>query len=170
MVKYKIQEKNPIIALTGNEIDVLIHNVTCQGVLAVGVAKQIGITFPFVDTVNWKACREKAKNKRALLGMFSKAMTVANNRKYGVVNLYGQIEPGPFFDKIKAKEALKKALQDIGYQKKSGNPIRYGITLIGTEFNQLNESESCQLINDALEELYFNTDIDYDVTIFKYET
>lgn len=170
MVKPKLEERNPIIALTNNEIDVLMHSVTCQGVLAVGIAKQIGITFPFAEMKNWRTCRTHSKNKLMLLGDYSASFDKIGTRKYGVINLYGQVEPGPMFEPLKGKEALKKALQLLGTTKRSGKPIRYGITLIGTEFNTISEEQSIALIIDALEDLFYMKELQFDLTIYKHET
>lgn len=170
MEKYKISNLNPITAITSNKIDILIHSVTCTGVLAVGMAKQISIAFPIVDKINAKICREHNRKKRALIGTYSYAYDYINGRKIGFYNLYGQVEPGPLFEPQLAKEALKKALLNLGATKKSGKPIRYGITLIGTEFATISEGESMKLITDSLWELEYNKGLVFDLTIFNYET
>lgn len=170
MVNYSFEEKNPIIALTSNEIDILMHSVTCQGVLAIGVAKQIGITFPFVAVKNFKTCKHQGKNARGLMGYFSASFDKIGSRKYGIYNLYCQDEPGPGFHVRSAKDAIKRALLNLGPTKKSGQPLRYGITLVGTEFRALTEEQSIDIIEDVLSDLYLNRGLAFHLTIYKYET
>lgn len=170
MENFSVVDKNPITSLINNEIDILIHSVTCQGNLAIGIARHIGITFPEAEKVNWKICRSYNKNKRALLGSFSFATGHINNKKYAIVNLYGQVEPGPLFETSQGKEALKKALLNFGTTKKSGLPIKYGITLIGTEFNSISEEKSEELIKNVLEELKYGKELDFNLTIYRHET
>ena len=169
MVEVKVVEKNPIIALTNDEIDILIHGVTCQGVLAVGIAREIGITFPKVDLVNFNFVKEFNKIKHSILSKFSEWYGYNGSRKYGVINLYMQVHPGQEEVSHIITRGLNNILNTRGVKKKSGKPLRYGVTLLGTEFKKLSTDKSIQIIKDCIEMYSYLKDVEVDITIYKYE-
>lgn len=171
MKKIEIVNKNPIIALSNNEIDILIHAATCQENFGIGIARQIAITYKWAELAHYKYWKSNKKAKGLMLRNFSLEKVNDGNRTYGIVNIYGQVEPGLVKDKDRLisnlRSSLNKALARIGSTKRNGNPIRYGITLIGTEFNSLTKEESLQCIQSVID--YFN-EVESSYNLKVYET
>lgn len=165
----EVVEKNPIFALTGDDIDILIHGVTCQGILAVGIAKEIGITFPKNDLVNYKYCKEHRREGIFLLSTFSEWYDFIGRRKYGIINLYTQFEPGAINNTNVIKNGIINILKLKGTKKKSGNPLRFGITLIGTEFKKFTTEESIKMIKEAIDDFESKYEENVSLKIYKYE-
>lgn len=168
-LKIEVVEKNPILALISDDIDILIHGVTTQGILAVGIAKEIGITFPKVDLVNYKYCKENKRKGIFLLSDFSEWYDYVGRRKYGIINLYTQFEPGSVDNTNIIKNGIIKILKTKGTKKKSGSPIRYGITLLGTEFRRINSIESINIIKESIEKFIEYSEEEVSIKIYKYE-
>lgn len=132
-------EEGPIIKLLlSNHIDILIHGCTCQSSLPVGLGQEIEITFPEVGRAHWKHYINRRRAQERMVGDFSEYFYKVDKRKYGVINLYTQVWPGPDLREIKMREGLLSVFRKFGPIKKSGTPIRYGMPIIGAEFGMLN--------------------------------
>lgn len=130
----KTVQGNIIQMLLSNQIDILIHGCTCQSELPIGLGHQISLTFPEVSRVHWKYYVTKRKSAEGMVGDFSEYFYKVDGRKYGVINLYSQVWPGPDLRENKMKKGLTDIFLKFGSKKRSGLPIRYGMPVIGSEF------------------------------------
>ena len=130
----KTVQGNIIQMLLSNQIDILIHGCTCQSELPIGLGHQISITFPEVSTVHWKYYISKRRSAEGMVGNFSEHFYKKEGRKYGIINLYTQVHPGPDLRENKMKIGLSSIFSKFGATKKNGTPIRYGMPIIGNEW------------------------------------
>lgn len=135
----KTVQGNIIQMLLSNQIDILIHGCTCQSELPIGLGHEISLTFPEASTVHWRHYIRNRKAAEGMIGEFSEHFYKQQGRKYGIVNLYSQVWPGPDLRESKMRYGLTNIFSKFGANKKSGKPIRYGMPIIGSEFGLMSE-------------------------------
>lgn len=130
----RVAEGNIIQMLLNNQIDILIHGCNCQSTLPIGLGQEIELTFPEVGTAHWKHYVTRRRSSEGMIGEFSEYFYKRDGRKFGVINLYSQVWPGPDLRESKMKSGLINIFKKYGAKKKSGLPIRYGLPVIGENF------------------------------------
>jgi O-acetyl-ADP-ribose deacetylase (regulator of RNase III) len=127
----KIKQGN----LLNADVEIIAHQVNCQGAYGAGIAKQISEKFPQAKKDYMKVCNNANKPKD-LLGYIH----LTKVEKFFIAGLFGQEyygKYGSFYQKYNRQtdyDALKKALiqlHDLFPNKTIGLPYRMGCGLAG---------------------------------------
>lgn len=126
--------------IVDSKVNVICHQVNCQGVMGAGIAKQIHKTYPRVFTQYKKLCEYKKATRSSPLG-YCQFVWVDENHSRCVANLFGQ----EYYGRTKQQtnyEMLRRALQKLATNKylidnnmTLGFPYLIGCALGGGDWN-----------------------------------
>lgn len=127
--------------IVDSKVDVICHQVNCQGVMGAGIAKQIHKTYPRVFTQYKKLCEYKKATHTSPLGYCQLVRVDEKERGRCVANLFGQ----EYYGREKQQtdyEMLRRALQKLATNKylidnnmTLGFPYLIGCALGGGDWN-----------------------------------
>lgn len=143
------------MALDG-EFDVIAHGCNCRCVQKAGIAKQISEEFPGAYEADLETRNIPAAEKLGTLSWESVGTAEeATQESVVVVNLYTQLDPGPYFSLAAFRQALKR-LHDM-----TDPPDSIGLPHIGAGIGGGHWPDILRVIEEELG--------DRDVTIVEYE-
>lgn len=116
-------------------VDVILHQVNCQGAMNSGVARQVREKYPEVYDEYKRLCNTVYKNPCILLGV---AQAIKTNDGTTIVNLFAQEAYGYDGKQYTSYEALRRAFNKVRdcYKDKSiAIPYRIGCCRGGGDWN-----------------------------------
>lgn len=102
-----VQKQGSLLSSTA---DIIAHQVSCQGAMGAGLAKQIKNKFPFVFSAYQQHCQRAKQQNVSLLGTVQ-TVYVPNTRQY-VANLFAQ-EGYEIGERRTDYEALEKCFKQL---------------------------------------------------------